>query len=173
MRRIYRPPVIVERVPILHARELALRGTTAAPRIQMLPRRKVARRLPCRRSPSWSASARAGSTIGGGPTARPVSPRSNRSIHPAGKPVQLIEETWNGLVIELDAGRIVEQEDARRYLAETWGVRYRSINAISYQCKRREVKWETRRRRHATEWPDERIGVVLDDSGSHRSGEVI
>jgi transposase len=72
-----------------------------------------------------------------------------RVYHPAGKRAQLTEQAWAGLRVELEAGRIVGQEDARRYLAETWDVRYRSVNAISYQCKRRKVKWKTGRRRHA------------------------
>jgi transposase len=72
-----------------------------------------------------------------------------RVYHPAGKPAQLTEEAWLGLAAELEAGRIGGQEDARRYLAEQWGVEYRSVNGISYQFKRRKVKWKTGRRRHA------------------------
>ena len=55
----------------------------------------------------------------------------------------------SGLTVELEAGRIGGQADARRYLAETWGVIYKSVNGISYQFKRRKVKWKTGRRRHA------------------------
>ncbi len=72
-----------------------------------------------------------------------------RVYHPAGKPAQLTEEAWAGLQVELEAGRIGGQEEARRYLAETWGVQYQSIHGISYQFKRRKVKWKTGRRRHA------------------------
>ncbi|MDQ6831864.1 MAG: winged helix-turn-helix domain-containing protein [Chloroflexota bacterium] len=72
-----------------------------------------------------------------------------RVYRPAGKPAQLTEEAWAGLTVELEAGRIGGQEEAQRYLAETWGVVYRSVNGISYQFKRRKVKWKTGRRRHA------------------------
>jgi transposase len=61
----------------------------------------------------------------------------------------LTAEAWAGLTIELEAGRIGGQEDARRYLEATWGIVYESVNGISAQFKRRKVKWETGRRRHA------------------------
>jgi len=48
----------------------------------------------------------------------------------------------------LEAGRIGGQEEARRSLAQTWGVQYRSIHGVSYQFKRRKVKWKTGRRPH-------------------------
>ncbi|MGI8688592.1 MAG: hypothetical protein ACR2M3_08435 [Thermomicrobiales bacterium] len=44
--------------------------------------------------------------------------------------------------IELEAGRIGGQEEARRYLAQTWGVVYESIHGISYQFKRHKVRWK-------------------------------
>src|SRR5262249_29418297 len=72
-----------------------------------------------------------------------------RVYHPTGKRVQLTEAAWAGLQREREAGRIVGQEDARRYHAETWGITYQSVNAISYQFKQRKVKWNTGRRRHA------------------------
>jgi len=72
-----------------------------------------------------------------------------RVYHPSGKPARLTEEAWTGLTVELEAGRIGGQEDARRYLAQTWGVQYESVNGISYQFKKRKVKWKTGRRRHA------------------------
>lgn len=72
-----------------------------------------------------------------------------RVYHPAGKPALLTEAAWAGLQIELEAGRIGGQEEARRYLAETWGIHYQSIHGIAYQFKRRKVKWKTGRRRHA------------------------
>jgi len=61
----------------------------------------------------------------------------------------LTEEAWAGLTVELEAGRIAGQADARRYREERWGVRYESVNGISSQCKRRKVQWKTGRRRHA------------------------
>jgi transposase len=72
-----------------------------------------------------------------------------RVYHPAGKPARLTEDAWAGLQVELEAGRIGGQEEARRYLEETWGVRYKTIHGISYQFKKRKVKWKTGRRRHA------------------------
>jgi len=135
-----------------------------------------------------------------------------RVDHPAGKPAHLTEQAWVGVHVEWAAGRIGGQHEARRSLAQTWGVRYQSIHGISYQFKRRTVKGKTGRRRDdryqwvgvsiaiapksgegwcllvppgdtlclnlfpATlreEWPDERIGVVRDGSGSDRGDTVI
>lgn len=72
-----------------------------------------------------------------------------RVYHPSGKPARLTEEAWTGLTVELEAGRIGGQEEAQRYLAERWGVIDKGVNGISYQFKRRKVKWKTDRRRHA------------------------
>ena len=149
MRRVDYPAVIAESVPALRARETAARGTPAAPRLQMLRLLK-------------GGEARSLSQVAAlvGFSARHVErwwqtyrteglATLERVYHPAGKRAQLTEEAWAGLQHELEAGRIVGQEDARRYLAETWGVHYQSVNAISYQFKRRKVKWKTGRRRHA------------------------
>jgi transposase len=149
VRRIDYPAVIAESVAVLRAHETAARGTPAAPRMQMLRLLKSgeAATLPqaaalvgfsARQVERWWQTYR-----DNGLTA------IERVYHPAGKRAQLTEDAWAGLVVELDAGRIVGQEDARRYLAETWGIAYRSVNAISYQFKRRKVKWKTGRRRHA------------------------
>jgi transposase len=149
VRRIDYPAVIAESATVLREHETAARGTPAAPRFQMLRLLKSGEAATLPQVAAlvgfsvrqverwWQTYRRAGvSTLA-------------RVYHPAGKPAQLTEEAWNGLVIELEAGRIVGQEDARRYLAETWGVRYQSVNAISYQFKQRKVKWKTGRRRHA------------------------
>jgi transposase len=149
MRRTDYPAVIAESVAVLCAHETAARGTPAAPRMQMLRLLKsgAAATLPqvatlvgfsLRQVERWWQTYRL----------EGLSPLEH-VYHPAGKAAQLTEDAWAGLVIELDAGRIVGQEDARRYLAETWGITYRSVNAISYQFKRRKVKWKTGRRRHA------------------------
>lgn len=149
MRRTDYPAVIAESVTALRARETTARGTPAAPRLQMLRLLKsgAATTLPqvatlvgfsARQVERWWQTYR-----------REGLAALARVYHPAGKPAQLTEDAWAGLVIELEAGRIVGQEDARRYLAETWGMHYRSVNAISYQFKRRKVKWKTGRRRHA------------------------
>src|SRR3954449_13603192 len=139
---------ITQSVAELRDREQCLRGTAAAPRVQMLRLLKSgeATNVPQvatlvgyspRQLQRWWQTYR---TAGLGAL--------SRVYHPAGKPAQLTEEAWAGLQSELEAGRIGGQEDARRYLAETWGVHYQSVHGISYQFKRRKVKWKTGRRRH-------------------------
>ena len=143
------PQVITESVAVLQAREQQLRGTPAAPRLQMLRflKSQEATTVPQvaalvgyspRHVQRWWQTYRQGGLA----ALEPV-------YHPAGKPAQLSDEAWAGLVSELEAGRIAGQEDARRYLAETWNVRYASVNGISYQFKQRKVKWKKGRRRHA------------------------
>jgi len=143
------PQVITETLEELRADEQRLRGTAAAPRVQMLRLLKSgeATNVPQvatlvgyspRQLQRWWQTYR---TAGLGAL--------SRVYHPAGKPAQLTEEAWAGLQSELEAGRIGGQEDARRYLAATWGVHYQSVHGISYQFKRRKVKWKTGRRRHA------------------------
>ncbi|MDQ2785360.1 MAG: helix-turn-helix domain-containing protein [Chloroflexota bacterium] len=142
------PQVISENVEELRADEQRLRGTTAAPRVQMLRLLKSgeATNVPQvatlvgyspRQIQRWWQTYRTAGLV-----------TLIRVYHPAGKPAQLTEEAWAGLQGELEAGRIGGQEEARRYLAERWGVQYQSIHGISYQCKRRKVKWKTGRRRH-------------------------
>ncbi len=149
VRRVDYPTVITESAAILRECETRLRGTPAAPRLQML------RLLKQGEATHLSAVA---TLVGFSPrqverwwqTYRQAGLASlARVYHPAGKPAQLTEEAWAGLTVELEAGRIGGQADARRYLAETWGVIYKSVNGISYQFKRRKVKWKTGRRRHA------------------------
>ncbi len=129
--------------------EQRARGTAAAPRVQMLRLLKSgeATNVPGvatlvgyspRQIQRWWQTYRTAGLAG-----------LTRVYHPAGKPAQLTEEAWAGLQIELEAGRIGGQEEARRYLEEHWGVRYKSVHGISYQFKRRKVKWKTGRRRHA------------------------
>lgn len=149
MRRIDYPAVIAESASVLRAHETAARGTPAAPRLQMLRLLKSGEATTLPQVAAlvgfsvrqverwWQTYQRAGvSTLA-------------QVYRPAGKPAQLTAEAWDGLVVELEAGRIVGQEDARRYLAANWGVSYKSVNAISYQFKKRKVKWKTGRRRHA------------------------
>jgi transposase len=149
VRRTDYPTVILEDAARLRARETRLRGTPAAPRVQMLRLLKSgeAMTLPqvatlvgysLRHVERWWQTYRTEGLAA-----------LERVYHPAGKPAQLTEEAWAGLRVALEAGRIAGQEDARRYLAETWGVRYESVNGISYQFKQRKVKWKTGRRRHA------------------------
>ncbi len=143
------PRAITETIEELREYEQRLRGTPAAPRVQMLRLLKSgeATNVPqvaalVGYSPRhiqrwWQTYRRQGLAALG------------RVYHPAGKPARVTEEAWAGLQGELEAGRIGGQEEARRYLAETWGVHYQSIHGISYQFKRRKVKWKTGRRRHA------------------------
>jgi transposase len=149
MRRIDYPTVIVEGDASLRQRETGVRGTAAAPRLQMLRLLK---------SGEATTLPQVAALIGYSPRQVERWWQTYRTkgltdlacvYHPAGKPAQLTDEAWAGLVVELEAGRIAGQEEARRYLARTWGVRYESVNAISYQFKRRKVKWKTGRRRHA------------------------
>ncbi len=149
MRRIDYPAAITEGVAILREHETRLRGTAAAPRVQMLRLLKggEATRLsqvavlvgysPRQVERWWQTYRTDGLAV------------LERVYHPAGKPAQLTEEAWAGLRIEREAGRIGGQEEARRYLEEHWDIRYESVNGISYQFKRRKVKWKTGRRRHA------------------------
>jgi len=143
------PQVISENVAELRECEQRMRGTPAAPRVQMLRLLKSgeATNVPqvatlVGYSPRhlhrwWQTYCTAGLAV------------LIRVYHPAGKPAQLTEEAWAGLQVELEAGRIGGQEEARRYLAATWGVVYESVNGIAYQFKKRKVKWKTGRRRHA------------------------
>ncbi len=143
------PRTITENIEELRDYEQRVRGTAAAPRVQML---RLLKSGEATNVPQVAA------LVGYSPrhvqrwwqTYRTVGLVALvRVYHPAGKPARLTEEAWAGLQIELEAGRIGGQEEARRYLAATWGVQYASIHGISYQFKRRKVKWKTGRRRHA------------------------
>jgi transposase len=142
------PLAIAESVACLQERELHLRGTPAAPRLQML---RLLKRGEATTMPQVAA------LVGYSPrhvqrwwqTYRTAGLAALEAVYqPAGKPARLTEEAWAGLTVALEAGRIGGQEEARRYLETTWGVRYESVNGISYQFKRRKVKWKTGRRRH-------------------------
>ncbi len=142
------PQVITETLEEIRDCEQRVRGGAAAPRVQMLRLLK---------SGEATNVPQVATLVGYSPrqihrwwqTYRTVGLVTlMRVYHPAGKPAQLTEEAWAGLQVELEAGRIGGQEEARRYLAETWGVVYESIHGISYQFKRHKVKWKTGRRRH-------------------------
>jgi len=143
------PRAITENAEELRDYEQRVRGTAAAPRVQMLrllqsgeatnvPQVATLVGYSPRQIQRWWQTYRTAGLVA-----------LIRVYHPAGKPAQLTEEAWAGLQSELEAGRIGSQEEARRYLTETWGVQYKSIHGISYQFKRRKVKWKTGRRRHA------------------------
>lgn len=59
-----------------------------------------------------------------------------------GKPSQLTEEAWQGLQVEIEAGRIQRLEDARTYLKEKWSIEYKSLNGIWWIFKKFRVKWK-------------------------------
>ena len=67
---------------------------------------------------------------------------------PPGKRSRLTVEAWAGLQAELRAGHIAQLADAQRYLAEQWGIEYRSLNGVWWLLKQRRVKLKTGRRRH-------------------------
>ena len=147
--RIAYSRVITEPVAALREREQHLRGTPAAPRVQML---RLLKRGEATSVPQVAT------LVGYSPrqvqrwwqTYRTAGLAALEAVyHPAGKPAQLTDAAWAGLIVELEAGRIGGQEDARRYLTAHWGVEYKSVNGISYQFKQRKVKWKTGRRRHA------------------------
>ncbi len=46
------------------------------------------------------------------------------------------------------AGRVARLEDARRYLAEQWGIAYGSVSGVWWQLRQRKAKPKTGRRRH-------------------------
>jgi transposase len=147
--QILYPQAIAESVACLQEHEQRLRGTPAAPRLQMLRLLKSGEAITL---PQVAA------LVGYSPrhvqrwwqTYRTVGLTALARVYrPAGKPARLTAAAWAGLTIELEAGRIGGQEDARRYLEERWGIVYESVNGISAQFKRRKVKWKTGRRRHA------------------------
>ena len=116
------PRAITEKIEELCACEQRVRGTAAAPRVQMLRLLKSGEATNVsqvavlvgyapRHIQRWWQTYRTAGRIA-----------LVRVYHPAGKPARLTEEAWAGLQVALEAGRISGQEAARRYLAETWGI---------------------------------------------------
>lgn len=66
-----------------------------------------------------------------------------------GMPSRLHPEAYAELEAEMRAGRVATLEDARRYLAEQWGIAYGSINGVWWQLRKRGARPKTGRRRHA------------------------
>ena len=66
-----------------------------------------------------------------------------------GKTSRLHPEAYGGLEEEMRAGRVATLEDARRYLAERWGIEYGSLNGVWWQLRRHGARPKTGRRRHA------------------------
>ncbi len=65
-----------------------------------------------------------------------------------GKVSKLTEEAYEGLCEQMRAGRIATLKDARRYLAQEWGIEYQSLGGLWWTLHKRKAKPETGRRRH-------------------------
>ena len=65
-----------------------------------------------------------------------------------GKPSKLTDEAYEGLCERMREGKIATLRDARKYLAEEWGIEYGSLGGVWWQLKRRRAKPKTGRRRH-------------------------
>ncbi len=65
-----------------------------------------------------------------------------------GKVSKLTEEAYEGLEVEMRAGRIATLRDARRYLSERWGIEYESLGGLWWTLHKRRAKPKTGRRRH-------------------------
>lgn len=142
------PSVITESSEELLTREQALRGKTSAVRVQML------RLLKNRTVQSASEAA---SLLG----------YSERQLlrwwacyktagldalleqHPRpGRPCRITPEAWECLDTAMCQGHLGTLEQARQFLRSTCHIPYTSINALSWQFKRRKTKWKTGRRQH-------------------------
>ena len=67
---------------------------------------------------------------------------------PAGKASRLTAEAWAGLLQAMRAGHIATMQDARNYLEQQWGIRYKNGKSLWWLFKKHRVKWKTGRRRH-------------------------
>lgn len=64
---------------------------------------------------------------------------------PSGRPSQLTPEATAALRCEIDAGRIRQLEEARRYLSERWHIHYDSLNGVWWMLRRNGIKLGRRR----------------------------
>lgn len=147
MRTAY-PSVIGESEEELAAAERRLRGRPAAARVRMLRllRTGVAPTLGAcapllgyspRQLARWWAAYRAGGLAA-----------LTRERPRPGKASRLTPEALAGLEDGMRAGGIATLEDARRYLAERWGIEYASLNGVWWQLRKHRIKLKTGRRRH-------------------------
>jgi transposase len=67
---------------------------------------------------------------------------------PAGKASRLTPEAWAGLLQAMRAGHIATMQEARNYLEQRWGIRYKNGKSLWWLFKKHRVKWKTGRRRH-------------------------
>lgn len=142
------PTAIAEAEAALAAEERRLRGRPAAARVRMLRLLKdgTAPTLGAcaplvgyspRQLARWWAAYRAGGLAG-----------LTRERARPGKASRLTPAALAGLEGEMRAGRIATLGDARRYLAERWGVEYASPNGVWWQLRKHRIKLKTGRRRH-------------------------
>lgn len=64
------------------------------------------------------------------------------------------------------AGRVATLEDARHYLAQTWGITYGSVSGVWWQLRRRKAKPKTGRRRHRQVDQDQQAAFKKGGSAS-------
>jgi transposase len=142
------PTVIAETEEELAAAERRLRGRPAAARVRALRLLKAGTASSLsgcaalvgyspRQVARWWAAYRAGG----------VAALTRERPRP-GKASRLTPEARAGLEAEMRAGAIATLEDARRYLAERWGIEYASLNGVWWQLRRHKIKLKTGRRRH-------------------------
>ena len=65
-----------------------------------------------------------------------------------GKATKLTPAAYTALEEQMRAGRVARLEDARRYLAEQWGITYGSVSGVWWQLRKHNAKPKTGRRRH-------------------------
>lgn len=146
--RVAYPTAIAETADELIAQARRLRGRPGAPRVRMrrlLQGGAVPTLAACapavgyspRQLARWWKRYREGGLAG--LLAEPPRP---------GRPSRLTPASLAGLEGEMRAGRIASLEDARRYLAERWGVEYGSLNGVWWQLRKHRIKLKTGRRRH-------------------------
>jgi transposase len=61
---------------------------------------------------------------------------------------KLTPAAYAALEEQMRAGQVARLEDARRYLAEQWGITYGSVSGVWWQLRKRTAKPKTGRRRH-------------------------
>lgn len=142
------PTAIVESEAALAAEERRRRGRPAAARVRMLRLLKAGAAPTLgacaplvgyspRQLARWWKRYREGGLAG--LLAEPPRP---------GRASRLTPAALAGLEGEMREGRIATLEDARRYLAERWGVEYASPNGVWWQLRKHRIKLKTGRRRH-------------------------
>jgi transposase len=142
------PSVIGESEQELAAAERRLRGRPIAARVRMLRLLKTGAAATLgacaplvgyspRQVARWWAAYRAG-----GPAAL------TRERPRPGKASRLTPEALAGLEERMRAGGIATLDDARRYLAERWGIEHASLNGVWWQLRKHKIKLKTGRRRH-------------------------